>query len=223
MDCQRALAAMTSSNPPNRARAIAERIILLASPDSIRSQNEAFRYVEAVCDAWGLSEPWLRPLQGRVAQAELVSIQDPQARVSVENIANIFNELMREVGAPKGMRINGAEVERFRRNFLRVAKGSYFPSMVARLDDGSVDMRCRPVESVYLIFLLQYGPNIEASKNEVTSTLGDKFTSHAMPRLRSASAREMKYSAARESYFRRHSDRAIATTLGRLLDNLFES
>jgi hypothetical protein len=201
--------------------AFSERINHLASPSSIRSKESALLYVNTFADAWGADDQSFRYLRERIASAELLSVQDPGVRIPEDRIAKAFNTLMNELGAAQEMRITGKEVQHFRSNFFRIANA--YPNMLARRADGSLDDRCRPVEALYLIFLLQFGPNLEASRSSLTVSAQQKGPSVTRVTLRAATTREKQYSAAVDQYFRTHSVPTFNQTLNQILDELLGS
>jgi hypothetical protein len=203
-------------------QAAAQRINQLASPDSILSEADSRSYVDALSSQWGVDGPSFEAFKERVARAEFLAVRDPNARVSEDSVASGFNLLMKELGSPRGMRLTKDQVHNFRRNFFAMAAGlSMYNNMFARrVEDGNLDDHCRPVEALYLMFLLQFGPNMEASNAGANLPRREKTRVSVRATFAAPSTRESEYSAAVDRYFRKHSESEFAEALDRMLDNL---
>jgi hypothetical protein len=149
---------------------IASGINKLADSANIISEESAESYVSALASQWQMSGSTYADVRQRLARAELAAIQDSRRRVSADLVAEVFNRLMVEFGAPQSMHISGSEVRRFRYNYAQLpARAFIYPNMFARADDGTLSPDCRPVEALFLLYILQYGPNPEAAHGDMIS------------------------------------------------------
>src|SRR5947207_1014939 len=94
-----------------------EEVNVLASPDYLRTEADANTYVDALWKFFGLESLGSingKELKQRIAPAELLTVHDPNRRISSEKIAAAFNGLMAQLSAPSSMRTTQAEVSTFR-------------------------------------------------------------------------------------------------------------
>jgi hypothetical protein len=195
-----------------------KRINRLASPDAITSELASREYVDALASHWGLVDPSFDELKIELARLEFASLQNSRATISEENVARSFNLLMTELRAPERMRLTRMQVHTFRRNLLLINEGTFvYPNMFARRGDGTIDDNCRPVEALFLIFLLQYGPNFEASQSLTASRPGKEAASLSRGTLVGSRPRESRYASATDYYSQRHKVSEFAELLDRTL------
>jgi hypothetical protein len=156
--------------PTSSHEDIAARINELAAPANITSEESAESYVSVLASQWQMGGSTYADVRRRLARAELAAIQDSRRRVSADLVAEAFNRLMVEFGAPDSMHISACRVRRFRYNYAQPpARAFIYPNMFARADDGALSPDCRPVEALFLLYILQYGPNPEAAHGDMIS------------------------------------------------------
>lgn len=125
----------------------------LGEPGHMTSEANAEAYVNALLEKFRLDEsvvPKLGEFKQRLVRAEFSSVHDPEKRIAEGKVADAFNGLMDEWQTPDWTRVSAAELHAFR---VTMSLGLY-PRSVTRLEDGTVSGSCRPVEAVYLIYLL---------------------------------------------------------------------
>jgi hypothetical protein len=192
--------------PTSSHEDIAARINELAAPANITSEESAESYVSVLASQWQMGGSTYADVKQRLARAELAAIQDSRRRVSADLVAEAFNRLMLELGAPESMHISGSEVRRFRYNYAQLpARAFIYPNMFARAADGTLSPDCRPVEALFLLYILQYGPNPEAAQGDMSSNNPGRRISSQHPQAMLASGRETEYRTALDTYFRSHS------------------
>lgn len=140
-------------------------IDLLGAESNIHSPADAETYINAILAKYHIdatSVSGLAPLEHRLAVAEYASLTDPSKRIPEARIVDAFNRLMDDWGAEPWTRIAVADFHRFH----RIKAGILIPYSVSRNSDGVVADSCRPVEALYLLFLLtlergmQSGPKL---------------------------------------------------------------
>jgi len=129
------------------------QIDFLGAESNIQSNSDAQVYIDAILAKYHIntaSVPGLAPLMHRLAKAEYSALGDPSKRIPESLLTSTFNGLMDEWGEEPWTRIT---VEDFH-GFHRLKAGTLIPYSVSRNADGSVADSCRPVEAVYLLYLL---------------------------------------------------------------------
>jgi hypothetical protein len=208
---------------------IDKRIDELGAESRILSEADAETYIGALLEKFDLDEtrlPGLGTLKSSLAKAEYAAIRDPSKRIPEAMVVHVFNELMAEWNSPDWTRISSDELHVFR----IVVSMALYPRSVSRSPDGSLSHDCRPVEALYLIYLLQ-------SRGGVSLDLRVKVQSGEWPkavprqleslgpsvvRLKSegspAEAQRLReYLTARARYFADHPGSGLRTEV----DNLF--
>lgn len=200
-----------------------EQINDLAAPEHLQTEADAMKYIAALWTHFNLDSFEDQGFKERLGESEFLAVQNPSARVSNARIADVFNELMREISAPASMRVTEDEVFRFRKRLVYFPRASFvFPNLFARTSDGNLDQQARPIEALFVIYLLQYGSNIEAIKQPVEVPNGQMKARSTITTtvVTGPSPREAEYNAAVEQYFRAHSEAAIKQSTDRLLSKL---
>src|SRR2546425_1548363 len=83
----------------------------------IHSEADALAFVEGIADIFADSLPaaWAGPsIRQRVAHAEYEAISDPSRLIPEQRIADVWNEYVREIGAPEEAVVNAAEIHSMR-------------------------------------------------------------------------------------------------------------
>jgi hypothetical protein len=203
----------------------------LGVEDRIQSEDDANSYVQALIDRVGFEKKGLSQLgefKAHLAHAEYLSVTNPSRRLPEALVAGAFNELMREWGTPPWTHINNDdEMHAFRVVMSLIAN----PRSVSRLPDGTIATTCRPVEAVYLLWLLDYQMGIppglreKLGEPEWTASLPEKLEIKTSPVLRaeagpSDAKRRLEYLAARSKYFSKYSTEEATTRIARILSTL---
>lgn len=130
------------------------RIDDLGRTSQIRSEVDARAYVQAFIDKFDLGSKGFSQLDAwasLLAKAEYDALQNPSRQIPEKVIAQTFDRLMDQWNTPAWTRVSISEFHSF-----RVAMASVlYPQSVSRLPDGSISRECRPVEAVYLVYLLE--------------------------------------------------------------------
>jgi hypothetical protein len=129
------------------------RIDLLGAESNIHSTADAETYIGAILAKYRFDVtaiPGLRSLEDRLAAAEFAAITNPTKRIGETQVAEAFNQIMDEWGTEQWTRISVEDLHIYR----RIKAATLNPYSVSRAVDGSVSERCRPVEALYIIFLL---------------------------------------------------------------------
>jgi len=119
----------------------------------IRSQEDAEAYVDAILEKFRIdvkSAPILAELKSKLVRAELAAVLHTESRIPETGIVRVFNSLMDEWQMPAWTRVNLEEFHAFR----VTASLFLYPHSITRSPDGYVLRTCRPVEALYLIYLL---------------------------------------------------------------------
>jgi hypothetical protein len=198
----------------------------------IQSEDDANSYVQALVDRLGFEKkglPQLSEFKAHLAHAEYMSVANPSKRVPEALVAEAFNDLMGEWGAPSWTRINSVyELHAFRVVMSLIMN----PKSVSRLPGGNVSTTCRPVEAVYLLWLLDYQMGIPPALREKLAdpgwlaSLPQNFAAKP-PAMRQADAlgsddskRRLEYLSSRSKYFAQYSIEEAATRIARILSTL---
>jgi hypothetical protein len=204
------------------------RIDLLGVATNIHSEADAVTYIDAILAKGNInatSVPGLPPLVHRLAVSEYAAISDPSKLIPEARITDTFNQLMDEWGEQSWTHVS---VEDFHR-FHRFKAGSLIPYSVSRNADGTVADTCRPVEAVYLLYMMsiergmQSGPRPSMADDFGTKPL---LVDMANSRLRlghpdpDVARRNVEYIKTRNSWLQSHFNFSFVEDIGHLLDTL---
>ena len=133
---------------------IDRRIDDLGEESRLHSEDDVREYVGILLSKFELDEArsrFLRPLKDRLIQAEYSAVTHREKRIPESAVVAAFNTLMDSWDAPSTTRISGEEFQLFRTSMSVVL----LPRSIERSVDGIPTPVCRPVEALYLIYLLQ--------------------------------------------------------------------
>ena len=125
----------------------------LGAETRIRSEEDARAYVDALFEKFRIDEkqlPGLAEFKSRLVQAEFSAVLQAETRIPESLVTQVFNQFMDEWQMPAWTRVSIREVHAFRVNMSL----ALYPHSVSRLPDGNLPRQCRPVEALYLIYLL---------------------------------------------------------------------
>ena len=129
----------------------------------IHSEADASAYVSAIAVLFAKELPpaWTqRVIFQRIAHAEFDSIGTAPKLISEQRIADVWNQYMREIGAPDEALVNAAEIHNMRDGTFTVAQMMWsrgqqtiwtMPNAFAITSEGKVADGCRAVEAVRIL------------------------------------------------------------------------
>jgi hypothetical protein len=213
----------------------------------IRSEADARIVVDAVAKMFEKELPpaWtLRSVRKRVARAEYAAVLDPSHLIPEQRIADVWNEYVREVGAPDEALVTVAQLHNIRD--AHYAASQFFwtrdinrtiwtiPNVSAIGSDGKVADGCRALEAVRLIFDMDNNfENVRRARERVQK--GVIVSDEIKKRLESPPQGERTMTSAslqvstitnplhpaEQRYIRDHSFAAFNQLLERLYNRLF--
>lgn len=208
------------------------RIDELGAEARIQTEDDARLYVQAISDRLGLEKKNVRELSAlklRLAHEEYLSVKNPSKRIPEARVADAFNSLMHEWKMPAWTRVqNAREMHAFRVVMSAIAN----PISASRLPDGNIAPTCRPVEAIYLIWLLNLQMGISPALREKLRAPGwlegvpHTIEVSGPPVLRadardpSGAKRTLEYLNRRSMYFSRQSTEKATKRIARILNIL---
>jgi len=130
----------------------------------IHSEADALAFVEGIADIFAGSLPaaWAGPsIRQRVAHAEYEAISDPSRLIPEQRIADVWNEYVREIGAPEEAVVNAAEIHSMRDADYAIGQAMWtrgmnesiwtMPNIYATGPDGKIAHGCRAIEALRVI------------------------------------------------------------------------
>jgi hypothetical protein len=185
----------------------------------ILSEEDAQAYVEALAERFGLDEtqlPGSDKLKLRLARAEFAAVREPSRRIPEAKVADVFNEWMDEMDAPKWARASVSQVHNLR---LGVAK-VLLPHVVDRSSQGDILNTVRPAEAIYLLWLVEF-----QFRTPPLPDTGERSSSAPRPFEASRPTRETlqrlhSYETARQKYFNRQLGAELQLQVMKLFDAL---
>jgi hypothetical protein len=132
----------------------------------IHSEADASAYVSAIAVLFAKELPpaWTPHDMHRIAHAEFDSVGKPPKLIPEQRIAQVWNQYVREIGAPDEALVNAAEIHNMRDGALTLAQVMWsqgrqtiwtMPDVFALGSDGKVADGCRAVEAVRIIHDLE--------------------------------------------------------------------
>lgn len=227
-----------------RHKQAAIRINALA--EQIHSEADAAALVSEIASIFDKELPsaWARNIvRQRIAHAEWESVRNPAKLISEQRIVDVWNEYIREIGAPEEALVTTAEVHNMRDADLTVAqllwaRGSQtiwtMPSVYAVGTDGKVADGCRAVEAVRVLHDLDslfqnlLGARGRVRMGIVASEEAKKRMGDSTPRPQSTARLEAHLDSnpirpAEQHYLQEHGSNAYNHLLSHLFDELFPS
>ncbi|PYU34896.1 MAG: hypothetical protein DMG28_04530 [Acidobacteria bacterium] len=131
----------------------------------IHSEADALAFVDGIADIFADSLPaaWAGPsIRQRVAHAEYEAISDPLRLIPEQRIADVWNEYVREIGAPEEAVVNAAEIHSMRDADYASGQAMWtrgmnesiwtMPNFYATGPDGKISDGCRAIEALRVIY-----------------------------------------------------------------------
>ncbi|MGH7867664.1 MAG: hypothetical protein ACREP9_08560 [Candidatus Dormibacteraceae bacterium] len=207
------------------------KINSLGARSNIHSARDAEAYIDALLQKHRFDDPKLPGLsevKARVARAEYSAVEDPSREIPEHVIAEAFNRMMDEWSAPPWTRISEKELHAFRALKALVL----YPAVVSRSHGGDLSPTSRPVEALYVLYLLQAGGGVPAELREKVkeggwpdllssrqATIQSQKLQLITPNPEKA-RRQREYFAARDAHFQSHPILDPVEEVNRLLNAL---
>jgi hypothetical protein len=164
---QQATATSPTQLPPEvgarieRSRQIAIEINDLAG--RIRSEADAKALVDKIADVFAASLPpsWMTSdFRQRIAHAEYEAVSDSSQLIPEQSIADIWNEYVREIGAPDEALVTAAELHNLRDAHFASAQFSWphgqgiwtVPNIYSVDSSGKLAEGCRAIETLRILY-----------------------------------------------------------------------
>jgi hypothetical protein len=210
----------------------------------IHSEADASAFVSEIAAVFAKELPaaWASSgIRRRVAHAEYEAVRNPARLISEQRIVDVWNQYVREIGAPDEAVVSTAEVHNMRDAEYTVARllwtrGSQtiwtMPNAYALQPDGTVADGCRPIEAVRVIHDLddlfqnlrgardRLRTGIVISEEVMKSAGGPSPHPQSTARLE-AHADTNPIRPAEQRYLQEHGREAYGQLLARLFDELF--
>jgi len=210
----------------------------------IHSEADASAFVSEVAGLFAKELPpaWASSsIRQRVAHAEYEAVRDPAKLISEQRIVDVWNQYVKEIGAPDEAVVSVAEIHNMRDALSTVAqlmwaRGSQtiwtMPNVYALGSDGKVADGCRALEAIRVIHDLDdLFQNLRGARDrlrrgivpseEIKKRVGERSPqAHSTARLE-AHADTNPIRPAERRYVQEHGSAAYAQLLVRLFDELF--
>src|SRR5438128_1973427 len=129
----------------------------------IHSEADALAFVEGIADIFAGSLPaaWAGPsIRQRVAHAEYEAISDPLRLIPEQRIADVWNEYVREIGAPEEALVTTAELYNLRDADFAAAQFFWsrghniwaVSTIYALGPGGKMDEGARPIQALRILY-----------------------------------------------------------------------
>jgi hypothetical protein len=211
---------------------------------NIHSEADADGYVSEIVSLFAEELPPVSASGGiyrRVAHAEYKAVSDPSGLIPDQRIADVWNEYVREIGAPDETLVTAAEIHNMRDAEFSTARimwsrGSQtvwtMPNVSALGADGKVAYGCRAVEAIRVFYdLYRFPQNLRSARERIQKgfVASEEFEKrdkslashpHISYRLE-AHADTNPIRAAEQNYVREHGVVNYERMLKRLFDELF--
>jgi hypothetical protein len=179
-------------------------------------------------------------IRQRVAKAEFQSVRDPAKRIPEQRIVDVWNQYVREVGAPEETFVTVAEIHNLRDAERTVAQHLWargyqtiwmIPNIYAIGTDERVADGCRAIEAIRVIYDLDRFQNLRSARDrvqrgvllseEVKKRVGEpNAQQHSTGRLE-AHVDTNPIRPAERHFVQEHGSEAYVQSLVHLFDELF--
>jgi hypothetical protein len=183
---------------------------------------------------------WLaNGINQRVAKAEYESVRDPANRIPEQRIVDVWNQYVREIGAPEETFVTVAEIHNMRDAELTMAQHLWargyqmiwlIPNIYAVENDGRIADGCRAIEAIRVIYDLERFQNLRSARDRVrkgvlVSEQVKNQTAGSTPAKTRATlaahADDNPVRSAEQRYFQGHGSLVYDQLLKRLFEELF--
>lgn len=218
-----------------RINELAGRINSEADASAVVSEIAGL-FTKEVPPAWASSG-----IRQRVAHAEYETVRNPAKLISEQRIVDVWNQYVREIGAPDEAIVSVAEIHNMRDGSFTVAQLMWargnqtiwtMPNEYALGSDGKVAEGCRALEAIRVIHDLEdLFQNLRGARDrlrrgivpseEIKKRVGEPNPQpHGTARL-AADVNTNPIRPAEQRYMQEHGSEAYAQLLVRLFDELF--
>ena len=211
----------------------------------IHSQSDARQLIDAMASEFGKDLPsvWLsRSIRDRVAHAEYEAISDPSKLIPEQRVADVWNEYVREIGAPEEALVTVAEIHNLRdadqaggKVFWRSGNQNIWtiPNIYALGPSGRVAKGCRAVEALRILYELDNlfqnlrGARMRVQQGTVAADLIEEAQRKAQPKpriratFRPGSVETNPIRPAEQAYIREHGKKQFYDLLEKGFTELF--
>ncbi len=212
----------------------------------IHSEADADALVSQIADLFTKELPpvWARgDILQRVAHAEYESVSNPAKVISEQRIADVWNEYVRQIGAPDEAVVTPAEIHNMRDGGFTVARLMWargmqtvwtMPNVYALGADGKVADGCRAVDAIRVMHDLDgFFDNLRSARERIRK--GNVPSDEVEKRLEGANSRPQAtvrlfartdkdpIRPAEQRFVEEHGSLAYERMLKRLFDELFRS
>jgi hypothetical protein len=185
---------------------------------------------------------WLaRGIDHRIGEAEYESVRHPANRIPEQRVVDVWNQYVREIGAPAETVVTVAEIHNMRDAELTVAQHLWargyqtiwvMPNIYAVGSDGKITEGCRAVEAIRVIYdLYRFPQNLRSARDrvkrgvlesqQVQNRTADSTQQRKGRVLLAARAEENPVQSAERRYLQEHGSLAYDQLLKQLFDELF--
>lgn len=224
-----------------RHRQAAIRINDLAAQVQSEADAEAMVHEIAALFSKEMPPAWLASgINQRVAKAEYQSARDPANRIPEQRIVEVWNQYVREIGAPEETFVTTDEIHNMRDAERTIAVHLWarghqtiwmMPNIYAAGANDKVADGCRAIEAIRVIYDLDRFPqNLRSARDRVrrgvlVSEQVNRPVIDSTPKRRagvvSAHLDDNPVRSAESRYFQEHGSLAYDQLLKRLFDELF--
>lgn len=218
---------------------------------NIHSVADARRFIDALAELFqdDLPPTWAtEALRNRLAQAEYLTVTNPQRRITEEHLAQAWNTYITTIQAPNDSAVSPAEIHYLRDAFFANGRAVWnrgyrnfwvLPSIFATRPDGTLAPACRLVESFRILYDLDRFPeNLRGAReavakgiltSDVLKQAAQKPPSSSPARayleVRGATDRQqgIPYTPAEAAAMRKRSMKALTTTIDSLLNGVLNA
>jgi len=225
-----------------RHRQVAIRINDLAA--QVQSEADDKAIVEEIAALFSKEMPpaWLASgVNQRVARAEYLSARGPANRIPEQRIVDVWNQYVREIGAPEEALVTTVEIHNMRDAEYTVAKHLWgrsnqtiwtMPNIYAVGTDDKVAEGCRAIEGIRVFYdLYRFPQNLRSARDrvrkgivvseQVKTRTADSTSQTKGSVLLAAHADDNPVRSAERRYLQEHGSLAYDQLLKRLFDELF--
>jgi hypothetical protein len=179
-------------------------------------------------------------IRQRLAYAEYETVRNPARLISEQRIVDVWNQYVREIGAPEETFVTAAEIHNMRDAERTVAQHLWargyqtiwtMPNIYAVGTDGKVADDCRALEAIRVIYDLDRFQNLRSARDRVrrgvlvSEQVKNHMTGSTPQRkegvLLAAHADDNPVRSAERPYLQEHGSIAYDRLLKRLFDELF--
>jgi len=179
-------------------------------------------------------------IRQRVAHAEYEAVRNPAKLISEQRIVDVWNQYVKEIGAPDEAIVSVAEIHNMRDGSFTVAQLMWarghqtiwtMPNVFALGPDAKVADGCRAIEAIRVIYDLDRFPNLRSARDrvrrgvlvseQVKNHMADSTPQTKRGVLVAAHPDDNPVRSAESRYFEEHGSLAYDQLLKRLFDELF--